>query len=100
MLYSIRAMFIIDDKGILRQITINDSLIGRSVIEACRLIRTIQHAEKLRECASETDFIEGKQSFCKIHFFYFDFRPVCPAVVQKTRSFLCAEKSIPRELVE
>lgn len=59
-------MFIIDDKGILRQITINDRLASRSVIEARRLIRTIQHAEKLRECASSTDFIEGKDKCRKI----------------------------------
>jgi hypothetical protein len=56
-----RAMFIIDDKGILRQITINDRPVGRNVSEARRLIRIIQHAEKLRESASTGSFIEGKK---------------------------------------
>ena len=65
-LFVVRAMFIIDDKGILRQITINDRPIGRSVIETRRLIRALQHAEKLRECASPTDFIEGKHKCKKI----------------------------------
>ena len=53
-------MFIIDDKGILRQITINDRPVGRSIPETIRLIKTIQHAAKLREATSTSDFVEGK----------------------------------------
>lgn len=56
-------MFIIDDQGILRHITINDRSVGRSVSETRRLIQTIQHAAKLHECASVGDFIEGTQTF-------------------------------------
>jgi alkyl hydroperoxide reductase subunit AhpC len=64
-------MFIIDDKGILRQITINDRPVGRSVPEALRLIQTIQHAEKLRESACTGDFVEGKKilNYISIHLY-------------------------------
>ncbi len=54
-------MFIIDDKGILRQITINDRPVGRSVSEACRLIKEIQHVDKLHESTPTTGFTEGKK---------------------------------------
>jgi alkyl hydroperoxide reductase subunit AhpC len=57
-----RAMFIIDDKGIVRQITINDRSVGRSVPETCRLIKAIQHAAKLRESTPVTGFVEGKKN--------------------------------------
>ena len=53
-------MFIIDNKGILRQITINDRSVGRCVNEIRRLIKTIQYAEKLRENAPDGSFVEGK----------------------------------------
>lgn len=58
-------MFIIDDKGILRQITINDRNVGRDVRETRRLIRCIQHAEKLREGATKSSFTEGKKKVIK-----------------------------------
>jgi hypothetical protein len=69
-----RAMFIIDDKGILRQITINDRPVGRCVNEARRLIRTIQYAEKLRESAPDGSFVEGKTmlKYTSICFFLFN----------------------------
>lgn len=38
----LRGLFIIDDKGILRQITINDLPVGRSVDEAIRLVQAFQ----------------------------------------------------------
>ncbi len=57
-----RAMFIIDDKGILRQITVNDRPVGRSIYEARRLIKTIQYADKMRESTSESGFVEGKKN--------------------------------------
>jgi len=56
-----RAMFIIDDKGILRQITINDRPVGRNVSEAYRLIKEIQHADKLHEISPKSSFPEGKK---------------------------------------
>ena len=63
-----RAMFIIDDKGILRQITINDRPVGRCVPETCRLIKSIQHAEKLRESTPATGFVEGEKDQNSIPF--------------------------------
>lgn len=43
---ALRGMFIIDETGILRHITINDLPIGRSVDEALRLIEAIQFVDK------------------------------------------------------
>uniref|UniRef100_A0A8C9X2P7 thioredoxin-dependent peroxiredoxin n=1 Tax=Sander lucioperca TaxID=283035 RepID=A0A8C9X2P7_SANLU len=39
-------LFIIDDKGILRQITINDLPVGRSVDETMRLVQAFQFTDK------------------------------------------------------
>ncbi|RWS11544.1 Peroxiredoxin 1-like protein [Dinothrombium tinctorium] len=41
-----RGLFIIDDKGILRQITINDLPVGRSVDETLRLVQAFQYTDK------------------------------------------------------
>uniref|UniRef100_A0A915EHA6 thioredoxin-dependent peroxiredoxin n=1 Tax=Ditylenchus dipsaci TaxID=166011 RepID=A0A915EHA6_9BILA len=41
-----RGLFIIDPKGVLRQITINDLPVGRSVDETLRLIQAFQYVEK------------------------------------------------------
>lgn len=41
-----RGLFVIDDKGILRQITINDLPVGRSVDEILRLIQAFQFTDK------------------------------------------------------
>merc|ERR1712183_1237852 len=41
-----RGLFVIDDKGILRQITINDLPVGRSVDETLRLVQAFQHTDK------------------------------------------------------
>jgi len=41
-----RALFIIDDKGRLRQITINDFPVGRSVDETLRLVQAFQYTDK------------------------------------------------------
>ncbi|KAL3320833.1 C-terminal domain of 1-Cys peroxiredoxin [Cichlidogyrus casuarinus] len=43
---SFRGLFIIDDKGILRQITINDLPVGRSVDETMRLLDAFQFTDK------------------------------------------------------
>ena len=43
---SFRGLFIIDDKGILRQITINDLPVGRSVDEILRLVQVFQFTDK------------------------------------------------------
>ncbi|XP_075037744.1 peroxiredoxin-1 [Mixophyes fleayi] len=44
-----RGLFIVDDKGILRQITINDLPVGRSVDEVLRLVQAFQHTDKYGE---------------------------------------------------
>jgi alkyl hydroperoxide reductase subunit AhpC len=41
-----RGLFVIDDKGILRQITMNDLPVGRSVDETLRLIQAFQFTDK------------------------------------------------------
>ncbi|KAG8437036.1 hypothetical protein GDO86_007933 [Hymenochirus boettgeri] len=46
---SFRGLFIVDDKGILRQITINDLPVGRSVDETLRLVQAFQHTDKFGE---------------------------------------------------
>ncbi|GFO46267.1 thioredoxin-dependent peroxide reductase, mitochondrial [Plakobranchus ocellatus] len=43
---ALRGLFIIDPKGIVRQITINDLPVGRSVDEVLRLIKAFQFVEK------------------------------------------------------
>jgi alkyl hydroperoxide reductase subunit AhpC len=43
---SLRGLFIIDPKGILRQITVNDLPVGRSVSETLRLIQAFKHTDK------------------------------------------------------
>lgn len=39
----------IDDKGVLRQITINDLPVGRSVDETLRLVQAFKHTDKYGE---------------------------------------------------
>lgn len=46
---ALRGLFIIDGKGILRQITINDMPIGRSVDEVMRLVKALQFTDKFGE---------------------------------------------------
>ncbi|KAK6330980.1 cTPxI [Orbilia javanica] len=46
---ALRGLFIIDPKGIVRQITINDLPVGRSVDETLRLIDAFQFTEKYGE---------------------------------------------------
>nr|XP_060511909.1 peroxiredoxin-1-like [Panthera onca] len=43
---SFRGLFIIDEKGILRQITVNDLPVGRSVGETLRLVQAFQFTDK------------------------------------------------------
>ncbi|XP_064604106.1 peroxiredoxin-2-like [Liolophura sinensis] len=46
---ALRGLFIIDPKGLVRQVTINDLPVGRSVEETLRLIRAFQFVEKYGE---------------------------------------------------
>ncbi|CAB0033400.1 unnamed protein product [Trichogramma brassicae] len=43
--HTLRALFIIDDKGILRQITMNDLPVGRSVDETLRLVQAFKYTD-------------------------------------------------------
>ncbi len=43
---TLRGLFIIDKKGIIRSITINDEQVGRNVEETLRIIKAFQHAEE------------------------------------------------------
>ena len=43
---SLRGLFIIDEKGIIRSFTINDAAVGRSVDETLRVIQAFQHSDK------------------------------------------------------
>jgi len=44
--HTLRGLFIIDGKGILRQITMNDLPVGRSVDETLRLVQAFQHTDE------------------------------------------------------
>ena len=44
--FSLRGLFIIDDKGVLRHSTINDTAVGRSVDEALRVVQAFQYSDK------------------------------------------------------
>lgn len=46
---SLRGLFIIDANGIIRQITINDLPVGRSVPETIRLVEAFQFTDKYGE---------------------------------------------------
>ena len=43
---TLRGLFIIDGKGIIRSITINDEQVGRNAEETIRTIKAFQHADK------------------------------------------------------
>lgn len=58
---ALRGLFIIDPKQNVRQITINDLPVGRSVDETLRLIKAFQFVEKYGEvCPANWD--EGKDT--------------------------------------
>lgn len=43
---ALRGQFVIDGKGVLRSMTVNDLPVGRNVDEALRLVQAFQHADK------------------------------------------------------
>ncbi|CAG8538514.1 3243_t:CDS:2 [Paraglomus occultum] len=47
--FSLRGLFIIDGNGIVRQITINDTQVGRSIDEALRLLEAFQFNDEFGE---------------------------------------------------
>jgi len=44
--HSLRGLFIINEKGIVRQITINDPPVGRNVDEVLRLLKAFKHTDE------------------------------------------------------
>jgi alkyl hydroperoxide reductase subunit AhpC len=52
-----RGLFIIDGRGILRQITMNDLPVGRSTDETLRLLQAFQYTDKHGEGKFECDMI-------------------------------------------
>ncbi|KAK7108242.1 peroxiredoxin-1-like [Littorina saxatilis] len=67
--HSLRGLFIIDPKGILRQITMNDLPVGRSVEETLRLVQAFQYTDSHGEVCpvgwkpgSDTIIPDPKQS--------------------------------------
>ena len=64
--FGCRGLFIIDDKGNLRQITINDLPVGRSVDETLRLVQAFQFTDKHGEGKKpiKTSFYSLKNIIC------------------------------------
>ncbi|GLB42898.1 putative C-terminal domain of 1-Cys peroxiredoxin [Lyophyllum shimeji] len=58
---ALRGLFIIDPKGILRQITVNDLPVGRSVDETIRLIKAFQFTDEHGEVCP-ANWIEGAKT--------------------------------------
>ncbi|RNA41959.1 cytochrome b-245 heavy chain, partial [Brachionus plicatilis] len=53
---ALRGLFVIDPNGVLRQITVNDLPVGRSVDETLRLVKAFQFVEKYGEvCPADWD---------------------------------------------
>lgn len=61
-LLSCRGLFIIDPQGTVRQITINDLPVGRSVDETLRLIQAFQFVEKHGEGTSTRLFLKTQDA--------------------------------------
>ncbi|CAL1680163.1 unnamed protein product [Lasius platythorax] len=72
-----RGLFIIDDKQILRQITINDLPVGRSVDETLRLVQAFQYTDthgevcpagwKPGKTTMKPDVVGSQEYFAKYH---------------------------------
>lgn len=67
-----RGLFIIDNKGVLRQITMNDLPVGRSVDETLRLVQAFQYTDMHGEVCP-ANWKPGEQTVkFKIVTIYFD----------------------------
>ena len=62
-----RGLFIIDGRGILRQITMNDLPVGRSTDETLRLLQAFQYTDKHGEGAVLSCY-ENRESFFHLSF--------------------------------
>ena len=58
---ALRGLFVIDPKGIVRQITINDLPVGRSVDETLRLVKAFQFTDEHGEVCP-ADWNPGQES--------------------------------------
>ncbi|KAF8644215.1 hypothetical protein AX16_008626 [Volvariella volvacea WC 439] len=58
---SLRGLFIIDPKGVIRQITINDLPVGRSVDETIRLVKALQFTDEHGEVCP-ANWTEGSRT--------------------------------------
>ncbi|TVQ42463.1 MAG: peroxiredoxin [Gloeocapsa sp. DLM2.Bin57] len=59
---ALRALFIIDKKGIIQHITINNLSFGRSVEETLRTLKAIQHVQSCPNEVCPVDWEEGNQT--------------------------------------
>ncbi|KAF7251280.1 Peroxiredoxin-4 [Varanus komodoensis] len=64
--HALRGLFIIDDKKILRQITMNDLPVGRSVDETLRLVQAFQYTDKHGEVGNVTTKPKTSIETCRI----------------------------------
>ena len=58
---ALRGLFVIDPQGVVRQVTVNDLPIGRSVDETLRLLKALQFVEKHGEVCP-ADWQEGGET--------------------------------------
>lgn len=63
---ALRGLFIIDPQGVVRQKTVNDLPVGRSVDETLRLIQAIQHFEEHGEGEKSLVFLFLCRRFIKL----------------------------------
>jgi len=101
-----RSLFIIDDKGRLRQITINDFPVGRSVDETLRLVQAFQftdtHGEGLSllsmNCAIYVIYLNEQKIIKFVVYFiscYMLLFYTCGAVVSLNVPYLCTWTCAP-----
>lgn len=77
---ALRGLFLIDPKGTLRQITINDLPVGRSVEETIRLVKAFQFVEEHGEGEFLSDVRHCINPFCADpHILLLLLLAVCPA---------------------
>uniref|UniRef100_A0A6I8N0X2 thioredoxin-dependent peroxiredoxin n=1 Tax=Ornithorhynchus anatinus TaxID=9258 RepID=A0A6I8N0X2_ORNAN len=64
--HTLRGLFIIDDKGVLRQITMNDLPVGRSVDETLRLVQAFQYTDKHGEGQTRGEDVPPDRSWDRL----------------------------------
>ena len=67
--HTLRGLFIIDGRGILRQITMNDLPVGRSVDETLRLVQAFQYTDKHGEVCPAGWKPGSDTVSCVIHYY-------------------------------